>query len=108
MYKVSKYNIELPIGDVKFSYIYNSKSGAIVKLENKIYESIVRKDFLGEEVAPLIVDLLRQGIIVYDSKNEVNELLISHRIAEFQINFNVLTIIIAPTMLNTLGEFAGR
>ncbi len=98
MYKVSKYNIKLPIGDVGFSYIYNSKSGAIVKLENKIYESIARRDFSSEEVEPLVADLLRQGIIVHDSKNEVNELLISHRIAAFQINFNVLTIIIAPTM----------
>lgn len=99
IYKQSKYNIILtPISNAAYTYIYNTKSGAIIKLEKILYELIEKSAFETSALQPLLSDLLKQGIVVPRNKNELNEIIFFEKASQFNLNFQTLTLIIAPTL----------
>ena len=76
IYKPSQYNIILtPISNAVYTYIYNTKSGAIIKLEKPLYELIEKSAFEATSLQSLLSDLLKQGIVVPKNKNELNEII---------------------------------
>ena len=99
IYKPSQYNIILtPISNAVYTYIYNTKSGAIIKLEKPLYELIEKSAFEATSLQSLLSDLLKQGIVVPKNKNELNEIIFFEKVSQFNLNFQTLTLIIAPTL----------
>lgn len=97
-YKQSQYNIMLPLTQDDNVFIYNTKSGAIVKLEHSIYTAICTNNFEQREVIQCIDGLLAEGIIVDARKNEFNEILFNQRREQYNCANKKLTIVVSPTL----------
>ena len=98
MYRLSFYNLIIPnLSDDKNVCIYNTKSGAIVKLEKATYDALYDLKFDDSSVQSYIPELLRQGIIINENKNELREILYNMKRRQFE-RTEMFSLVIAPTM----------
>ena len=59
LYKASRYNIPVNIGDI--SLIFNSSSGAIVRLEPELLSKLMNENCVFEEIDQCFESLKREG-----------------------------------------------
>lgn len=85
-YKSSLFNIEIPIKDGYL--IYNTSSGAVIKLNKTIKEYIEKED---------ISLLYKQGFVVNNSIDEINKIIYEHNKNIYRTICKNLHIEIAPT-----------
>lgn len=98
-FKQSQYNIELTsIGNEKHVYMYNTKSASIIKFEKELYNLVCNEDFENNKITDIIEKLVAQGIIVPEHKNEYNEIRFYEKVLQYNLQYNILTLIIAPTL----------
>lgn len=98
MLKESIYNIIIPsLSDNDNICIYNSKSGAIIKLEQDVYKDLHSLIFDSARIKEYLSALLKQGIIVDAEKNELKEIIFEMRARQYE-NRGMLSLIVAPTL----------
>lgn len=97
-YKKSQYNFVLPLRQEEGVYIFNTKSGAIVKLNDEVYRAMESGDFESAVISPYISNLVEEGIIVSKGKNEYNEIIFLQKSEQFKCDNDRLSIVIAPTL----------
>lgn len=98
MFKTSVYNIIIPgLSDNEKTCIYNSKSGAIINLETKAYHDLCELKFDSAPLNEYIPELLKQGIIVSEDKDERQEILFEIRAKQYE-KTGMLSLVIAPTL----------
>lgn len=98
MLKLSFYNIVIPnLSNGTYVYVFNAKSGAIVKLETEIWNDLCDFKFDSQNVQKNIVELFNQGIIIAASKDETQEIMFEMRSKQYEKR-DTLSLIIAPTL----------
>lgn len=98
MLKLSFYNIVIPnLSDESYIYVFNSKSGAIIKLESEVWNALRDSNFNSQNVQNNIVELLNQGIVVAANKNETQEIMFEMRAKQYEKR-EMLSLIVAPTL----------
>ncbi len=98
MYKYSFYNIPIKDCDDGTTYIWNSKSDAIVNLENDILNQLQNQE-INENTCPNIFnDLLSNGIIVHKDLDEFNQIVFKQKQLQYKLNNEFLNLIISPTL----------
>lgn len=101
-YDYSFYNIILKETD-EFTYLFNSLSGALCKLENKIHNQILKNIINDTDKCQYFDELLKQGFIKPIFKNEYNQILINERQAVLSTKLTKLSYVIAPTLACNLN-----
>ncbi len=96
-YNVSKYNIVVE-EDENYVFLYNSFTGAFVKLEQAVYKSIV--DEVIDDTSPCLYfkELKEQGFLKPVELNEYNKIITNAKQAMYEKNTDSLSLVIAPTM----------
>jgi len=98
MYNASFYNIPIErFSDENTICIYNSKSGAIVRLKQENWEALCNHPIKEDVVREYIPELLRQGIIIDYKKDEIQEIIFNMRKRQYS-STGMLSLVIAPTM----------
>lgn len=98
MLKLSFYNIVIPsLSDETSTYVFNSKSGAIIKLEKEIWNDLRDNKFNSKNVQKNITELLNHGIVVATNKDETQEIIFEMRSKQYEKR-DTLSLIIAPTL----------
>ena len=98
MYKYSFYNIPIKACDDGTSYIWNSKSDAIINLENDIITKLSANAFDKNLYPDMFDDLLSNGIIVPNDLDEFNKIVFNQKQAQYAANGEFLNLIISPTL----------
>ena len=96
-YKASFYNIVVDENDNN-KYIWNSKRGSIVELENELFDLLMKGDFDNDKMAPLMDDLCAEGFVVPKGNNEYEEILFHSRMRQFSLVQDSCGLVITPTM----------
>lgn len=95
-YKLSQYNIVLPIQNDEF-IIWNTKTGSIVSLEKELWDCLNCHEYQYPIVTKNLKDLLKQGVVVSSKLNEWNQIVYKQK--SFQLSdSNSLDFVIAPTL----------
>ena len=101
-YTESFYNMLIK-EDVEYKYIYNTYSGAYVKLETEVYKQVHNKVIEKSNPCLYFSELIKQGIIKPIELNEVNRIILNERAATLNVNEEKLSLVIAPTSLCNLN-----
>lgn len=97
-YKYSIYNISIKECDDNSTYIWNSKSDAIVNLENTTLEKLKNNDIEENLFPEIFSDLLSNGIIVPQESDEFNKIVFRQKQLQYMANNESLNLIISPTL----------
>lgn len=95
-YDFSKYNIVIK-ENADFIYLYNSYSGAFVKLEKQIYNYVSTNIVEDKNTVESFDSLLDEGIIKPINLNEFNKILLTERVAIYDQSKESVSFVIAPT-----------
>ena len=96
LYKASRYNIPVNIGDI--SLIFNSSSGAIVRLEPELLSKLMNENCVFEEIDQCFESLKREGLIVPYKRDEFSILQYDKNVYTFDQSPKLIGFVIAPTM----------
>lgn len=96
-YKLSDYNI-VACEKEKSKYIWNTKRGSIVELENDAWESLEKSDFQSEAVRQYLESLYKEGIIVNSELDEYEEIMFIARQRQYGTGQDSFGLVIAPTL----------
>lgn len=75
-YKLSKYNLTIA-EESEDIVIWNTRSGAIVKLAVDLWESITNGNYYSEKFLKFKQGLVDQGIIIDEKLNEYNTIILN-------------------------------
>ena len=96
-YTSSFYNIVIE-EDKNNVFLYNSYSGALIKLERSVYEIINKVHIDDHALCPYFDELFKQGFLKPANLNEYNRILTNERRAVYDNTAKKLTFVIAPTL----------
>lgn len=97
-HKLSIYNLYALQESDGTQYIWNTRSGSVVKLEPDVYSLLQHRQYDKPKIIELLPELSRQGIVVPETLDEFNEVYIHHKCAQWNSNIKSLSFVIAPTM----------
>lgn len=95
-YKLSKYNLTIA-EESEDIVIWNTRSGAIVKLDVDLWESITNGNYYSEKFLKFKQGLVDQGIIIDEKLNEYNTIILNKK-REQLCESDTFSLIIAPTL----------
>ena len=96
-YKSSIYNVLIPTEETDKATLWNTRSGAVVRLLPKVWGAIDRGDMQDGCLCEYIEGLSKQGIIVPKDFDEYNSIVFSRRTEQYSLS-NVFSLILAPTL----------
>ena len=96
-YKSSTYNLFVDIAP-RTTVVFNSASGAIVKLDNHLVSQLSNSEFIFFDNYPGFEELKKQGLIVPENKDEFNTLLFDREVYTFDQSPQLMGFVVAPTM----------
>lgn len=97
IYNESQYNLVIK-ENADYIYLYNTYSGAYVKLEKEVYATIIGRDIDAENPCQYFDELKKQGIIKPKDLNEFNKLLLHERCVVYDSDQSSLTFVLVPTL----------
>lgn len=96
-YKSSIYNVLIPTEEKDKITIWNTRSGAVLRLFPNVWNAIESGNTQDECLNEYIEGLSAQGIIIPEDFNEYNSIIFSRRIEQYSLS-KTLSLIIAPTL----------
>lgn len=101
-YNTSIYNIVIR-EDGDNIYLYNSYTGAFVKLEKRVYESIDMRTISDTNPCEYFDQLLTHGFIKHKELNEYNRIITEERLAIYDSTCENIELVIVPTLACNLN-----
>lgn len=95
--KLSFYNIVLEKFDNKY-YVWNSKTGALIRIQQELYELMEQNCFDNERVKRILPKLMKEGIVVEETVDEIKQMLEKYNNDKFNLSEEVFQLVIAPTL----------
>ena len=96
-FKSSVYNVVIPTQDETAVTIWNTRSGAVLRLYPNVWDAISGDNTDADCVTEHIDGLSKQGIIVPEDFDEYNSIVFSRRAAQYSSS-NMFSLVIAPTL----------
>jgi len=96
-YKNSIYNVLIPTEEKDKITVWNTRSGAVLRLFPNVWNAIDSGNMQDDCLAEYIEGLSKQGIIVPEDFNEYNAIVFSRRIEQYALS-KTFSLIVAPTL----------
>ena len=96
-YKLSYYNIVV-MEKEKSKFIWNTKRGSIVELENEVWDLLEKGELENEAVKKYESALHKEGIIVNSELDEYEELMFIARQRQYATGQDSFSLVVAPTL----------